>query len=130
VHLPCKKKRFSCLPGLFRIFCGISNFESFCVFFPRFLAEPWSGSTALKCQSQGRHNEFTCRHRAAYWLLLRRLLIVSELVNWRRSVWSTSFVFSTRRTLNPRWRTAQKDGPDDILRIRWFRISNLGPETR
>jgi len=92
--------------------------------------EPWSGSTALKCQSQGRDNEFTCRHQAAYWLLRRRPLIVSELLNWRHSVCSASFVFSTRRTLNSRWSTAQKDGPDDVLRIRWIRISNLGPETR
>ena len=92
--------------------------------------EPWSGSTTLKCQSQGRHNEFTCRHRAAYWLLRRRPLIISELVNCRRSVCSPSFVSSTLKTLNSRWRTAQKDGPDDILRIRWIRISKLGPETR
>ena len=97
---------------------------------PRFLVQPWSGSTALKCQSQGRDNEFQCHHRATYWLLRRRPLIVNELVNWRRSVCSASFVFSTRRTLNSRWRTAQKDGPGDILRIRWIRISNLGPETR
>jgi hypothetical protein len=131
VKLLCKKKVeafFLICEGYLEFFALFQNVNMFVYLFHD--AEPRSGSTALKCQSQGRNNEFTRCHRAAYWLLRRRPLIVSELVNWRRSFLSTSFVFSTRRVLNSRWRIAQEDGLDDNLRIWLILISNLGPETR